>query len=120
VVASGVVHGTFAIGGPVLVVYATRVLHSKGLFRVTLALVWFVLNVMMVGGWMVDNRIAPEAWPMAAITIPFIIISVLVGNRLHHRLPEAAFRKTAYVLLIVAGISLIHKSLPLLLQSPTM
>lgn len=116
-VGGGTIHGMFTTGGPLVVVYATRVLHTKGLFRVTLALVWLTLTPFLVGGWIADGRIAPEAWPLAAISIPFVMLAVAVGDRLHHRLPEAAFRKTAYVLLIVAGISLIHKSLPLLVQT---
>jgi len=112
---AGVVHGMFTTGGPLLVVYAARALRTKGLFRVTLAMVWLILNIVMVSGWIADSRIAAQAWPLAGITIPFIIGAVVVGDHFHHRLPEATFRKAAYVLLLIAGISLIWKSLPVLL-----
>ncbi len=117
-VLGGVVHGIFTTGGPLLVIYATRVLKTKGLFRVTLAMVWLTLNIVMAAGWIADGRIAPGAWTVAGITIPFILVAVFLGDYLHHRLPEEAFRKVAYVLLLLAGVSLVHKSLPLVLGGP--
>jgi uncharacterized protein len=116
VVGAGVIHGIFTTGGPLLVVYATRVLKTKGLFRVTLAMVWLTLNLVMVAGWMADQRIAAEAWPLAGLTIPFIIAAVAIGDNLHHRLDEAAFRKVAYVVLLITGCSLLYKVVPELLS----
>lgn len=117
-VLGGVVHGIFTTGGPLLVIYASRALKTKGLFRVTLAMVWLTLNLVMVTGWIATDRISPAAWVVAGITLPFILISLLVGNHLHHRLPEDVFRKAIYVVLLLAGVSLIYKSLPLLLAGP--
>lgn len=117
-VVGGIVHGIFTTGGPLLVIYATRALKSKGLFRVTLAMVWLTLNLVMAAGWIATDRIAPEAWAVAGITLPFILVSLLAGNYLHHRLPEDTFRKVVYVLLLLAGASLVYKSLPLLLGVP--
>lgn len=112
VVIAGIIHGMFTTGGPPLVIYAARALKSKGLFRVTLAMVWVTLNVIVVSGWIIDGRIQPTAWPLAAITIPFIILAVYVGDHFHHRMPEGLFRRAAYVLLLISGGSLIYKSLP--------
>jgi len=80
-------------------------------------MVWLTLNLIMVSAWVVGERIAPGAWTMAGITIPFIVISVLLGDHFHHKLPEQTFRKAAYVLLLVAGISLVYKSLPMVLSA---
>ncbi len=115
-VTGGIIHGMFTTGGPLLVIYATKALRTKGLFRVTLALVWLTLNIIMVTGWLLHGRIAPHVWPLAGITIPFIILAVFVGDHFHHRIPEALFRKVVYLLLLVAGASLVWKSLPQVLQ----
>ena len=115
-VTGGIIHGMFTTGGPLLVMYATEALRTKGLFRVTLALVWLTLNTIMVTGWLLHGRIEAEVWPLVGITIPFIILAVLVGDHFHHRMPEALFRKAAYVLLLVAGVALVWKSLPQVLQ----
>ncbi|MFP3903365.1 MAG: sulfite exporter TauE/SafE family protein [Armatimonadota bacterium] len=112
VIGAGVIHGMFTTGGPPLVIYAARALKSKGLFRVTLAMVWLTLNVIIVSGWYLDGRIQEVAWPLAGITIPFIIIAVFIGDHFHHRMPEQLFRKAAYVLLLISGGSLIYKALP--------
>ncbi len=112
VVGAGVIHGMFTTGGPPLVIYAARALKSKGLFRVTLAMVWLTLNVIIVSGWFLDGRIQAVAWPLAGITVPFIILAVFIGDHFHHRMPEQLFRKAAYVLLLVSGGSLIYKALP--------
>jgi uncharacterized protein len=116
-VIGGIVHGMFTTGGPLLVIYATKALRTKGLFRVTLGLVWLTLNTIMVAGWMLDGRIAAHVWTLTGITVPFIIMAVIVGDHFHHRIPEVLFRKAAYVLLLLAGVSLIWKSLPQVLQA---
>jgi len=84
---------------------------------VTLGLVWLTLNTIMVAGWMLDGRIAAHVWTLTGITVPFIIMAVIVGDHFHHRIPEVLFRKAAYVLLLLAGVSLIWKSLPQVLQA---
>jgi len=114
-VAGGIIHGIFTTGGPLIVIYAARALKTKGLFRVTLGLLWLTLNLVMVAGWLLNDQIPAQAWPLAGLTIPFIILAVFIGDHFHHRLPEATFRKVTYVVLCVAGLLLLYKSLPIML-----
>jgi uncharacterized membrane protein YfcA len=46
--AAGVVHGVFATGGPLTVFVASRTLPDKTAFRATLAVVWVVLNLLLL------------------------------------------------------------------------
>lgn len=112
IVAGGVMHGMFTTGGPCIVVYATRALATKGLFRVTLAMVWLTLNIVMAGGWIANDVLTPTVWSLAGLTVPFIVLSVFVGDYLHHKLPEDTFRKLAYAILALSGISLLYKTTP--------
>jgi len=116
-VMGGIIHGIFTTGGPLLVIYAARALRTKGLFRVTLGLVWLTLNLIMVAGWLLNSQIPAQAWTLAGLTVPFIILAVFVGDHFHHRLPEATFRKVTYVVLCVAGLLLLYKSLPYIINS---
>jgi len=118
-IAGGIIHGIFATGGPLLVIYGARALRTKGLFRVTLVLVWLSLNIILATGWILNKQIPSAAWPLVAVTIPFIIVAIIVGNVCHHRLPEATFRKAVYFVLLVVGVLLLSKSLPQIIGNLT-
>lgn len=104
---SGVIHGAFAAGGPLLVVYATRAITDKTLFRVTLCMVWIVLNGVLVAQWMMSGRLTPQIWRISALCMPFMLIGLFLGNRAHYRINENTFRKVVYSVLIASGVFLV-------------
>ncbi len=112
-VVSGVVHGMYVCGGPLLIIYATKKLKDKDEFRSTLSMVWVVLNgvnlvrdiiagsFVMVGGNIIDT--------IAAMVMPvFVLIGAIAfGNILAKRMNKKVFMIITYVLMAISATSLI-------------
>ena len=105
--AAGLVQGAAASGGPVLVYALGRLGLPKARFRATLALVWLSLNTALVLSYLATGRLGTATLPWIALLVPVVAGSFALGNWLHHRLDEAAFRKAVLVLLAVAGVGLV-------------
>jgi len=112
-VAGGVIHGSLGTGGPFIVIYASKALPEKSLFRVTLSLLWLTLNSVRTVDWLVRDRslLTPELWRIVLISLPFMAIGTLAGDRLHRRVDELRFRRIVYATLAAAGMVMAGNSL---------
>ena len=102
---AGITHGLFASGGPLLVYALSGLAMNKASFRVTLIMVWLILDGTLMTAFALDGRLAP-ALPLVAVYLPVIGLGVWLGEWLHHRVSEQRFRLGVYVLLLVTGILL--------------
>ena len=105
---AGITHGLFASGGPLLVYALTGVNLLKQQFRATLSLVWFLLNCSLSLWFVVTGRIAAE-FDKVLWYIPVVVLAIIFGEWLHHRVSEELFRKVVLVLLLMAGVLLLLK-----------
>jgi len=108
----GIVQGALGSGGPLVVIYAARALANKSVFRVTLCMLWFSLNSILIAGWLADGTTFrnPEILRVLAVTIPFMLAGLWTGDRLHHRVNERQFRIGIYALLALCGtVMLVNK-----------
>jgi hypothetical protein len=103
--AAGITHGLFASGGPLLVYALAGVDLDKARFRATLVVVWFCLNGALTFAFALDGTMAP-ALGHIALYLPLLILGVLLGERLHHRIDELRFRRAVYAVLLMAGLAL--------------
>lgn len=103
----GVIHGAFASGGPLVVIYAARALTDKTLFRVTLCMLWMTLNTIMMAQWLVAGSLTPHIWRTTAFCLPFTIIGMIVGNRAHYKINADTFRLMIYSVMIASGLVLV-------------
>lgn len=107
-VLAGVIHGAFGAGGPLVVIYASRVLTEKTLFRVTLCMLWLCLNTLLIFKWTwaggVWNR---QVAIQLAVALPFLAVGMIAGDCLHQRVNERFFRILVYAVLILAGVVLL-------------
>ena len=112
-VAGGVIHGAFGTGGPFVVIYASQALPEKSLFRVTLSMLWLTLNSFRIGDWLVrdPSLLTPEVWRLVLISLPFMAVGLLAGDRLHRRVDERRFRRIVYATLAAAGVVMAGNSL---------
>jgi uncharacterized membrane protein YfcA len=99
----GVVHGAFGTGGPMAVYVASRVVTDKARMRATLAALWLVLNTVLVATYAVTGAIGAESLARSAWLVPALGLGLLLGEALHARVPERAFRIAVYTLLLGAG-----------------
>jgi len=104
---SGIVHGMYACGGPLLVGYLAQKLPQKATFRSTVSAVWAVLNTAML-----VFQIAVGEWNLGLlriqlIAVPFLLVGMRVGSLLYKRVSQRAFTLLTYALLVVAAFSLL-------------
>ena len=107
----GIIHGAFGSGGPLVVIYATRALADRSVFRVTLAMAFLLVNSAMVTTWRIQHAITMHHVYLAAMCLPFTLAGLFVGDHVHYRLPELAFKRMVYGVLAAAGIALAWSSL---------
>ncbi len=106
----GVIHGAFGSGGPFVVMYATKALPDKNLFRVTLCTLWFTLNSIMVIRWTLTGALSPEVIHYTALCTPFTVLGMVIGDKYHHRMNEHAFRVMVYGVLLLSGIAVLYSA----------
>jgi uncharacterized membrane protein YfcA len=103
---AGIIHGIYASGGPPLVYAVGRELPKREL-RSTLAVVWLVLDGVLAVTFFVDGRYhegTTRALPWVLVAMP---LGLMLGEVLHHRVPEQRFRTALFVLLLIAGLILL-------------
>ncbi|MFA6034421.1 MAG: sulfite exporter TauE/SafE family protein [Myxococcota bacterium] len=103
----GFVHGIFATGGPLIVYYASRAIPDKAAFRVTLSVLWLILNVTLCVTWLAGPGIKPESLLIAAWMIAPLAAGIVLGELLHGRINDLVFRKVVQALLLIIGVLLV-------------
>lgn len=107
---AGITHGLFASGGPLLV-YALAGIHlDKSQTRATMIAVWLTLNLTLSGLYLFDGSLIGSLNRLVWY-LPLLVVGVLAGEFLHHRLNEGRFRQAIYIVLLVTGLLLIVRNL---------
>ena len=104
---AGMVHGIYATGGPLLVYAIGREGLPKHEFRSTLSAVWIVLNVVLVTSFAAEGRYAAADAVDLLVLVPAVPLGLVVGELLHHRVPERPFKIAVFTLLVAAALSLL-------------
>ncbi len=107
---AGLTHGLFASGGPLLVYSLTGVQLDKAAFRATLVTVWFSLNSLLTVVFALDGSLWP-AVPQIAWYIPLLVVGVVAGEFLHHRVDEQRFKQVVFGALFITGLALLFSAL---------
>lgn len=113
-VAGGVMQGAFASGGPMIVYFAQRNLPDKSSFRSTLAAAWWLLNAVLIAGHAATGAYTVEVLRLTLVLLPGVLAGIVLGERLHHRIPETSFRAVVVLLLTAAGLAVLIDALPAL------
>ena len=106
----GIVHGAFASGGPLVVLYAARALPDKGSFRATLCLLWATLNTVLMIDYARASLLTPAFAARFAAMLPFLAAGILAGEVIHHRVNARVFRGTVFAVLLAVGIVMLVSS----------
>lgn len=104
-VGGGIFHGLFATGGPPIVYYASREFKEQVYFRATLSMLWLILNIGLLIGFLIGKQIDIELMKMTALLLPCVIIGIILGSLI--RVNEFWFKVLAYSLLFCAGLFLL-------------
>lgn len=107
----GVMHGLYASGGPLAVYFSSRQLPDKGPFRSTLSLLWLLLNLVLMGGYLLQGVLGAKVARMVGINLAPLVAGIWAGEWLHHRINQKTFRLLVFLLLFVGGIVLVTSSI---------
>ncbi len=106
-IGGGVMQGAYAAGGPMIVYAASREVVDKRVFRSTLSALWLALNMILVANYILKGSANGGTFKMSATLLPALLAGIALGDWLHHRIPERAFRVFVYALLFAAGLALV-------------
>ena len=105
---SGAFSAMFGTGGVLLAVYISARIHDKTQFRATSATAIFFnacVRLALFGalGLLGD----PKLWTGWLVLLPCALLGIFLGSHLHARVPAAGVVRAVYLVLIVAGASLL-------------
>lgn len=106
---AGFIHGAFASGGPLVVYYSSRQINDKGAFRATMAMLWVVLDTILMISYFISGRLNLSTLKVSAFLFPALVVGVIIGEILHNRVEELTFKKIVQVVLLMAGLSLFFR-----------
>lgn len=108
---SGGLFGALGVGGPPLVVYYRLQGLPKSAFRGQLLSLFLLVSLVRLPAYTAMNLVATPHLAAALALAPAVAAGAFLGERLHHRLDERAFRRLAGVLLVALGGVLLFKAL---------
>lgn len=100
----GIVHGAFATGGPLVVLYASKALPDKGNFRSTLTLLWTTLNSVLMVQFFLQGKFNAETGMQLGIMAPFLVAGIIAGEIAHKRVDSDLFSKIVFSMLFLTGL----------------
>ncbi|MBI3394440.1 MAG: sulfite exporter TauE/SafE family protein [Spirochaetia bacterium] len=100
---SGITHGMYASGGPLLVYAASRSNLTKGAFRSTLMMVWLVTNGILIGMFAYQGRWTENTGWTSLALFPVVPLGIVIGEWLHHRISIRGFWILVQSVLLIAG-----------------
>ncbi len=109
--AGGVVQGIYLSGGPLVVIFASQQLKDKTEFRSTLSSLWLLVNIVMTGWYFSQGAVTAHTLKTSALLLVPVLLGLMVGERVHHRIHEATFRKGVFGLLFFSGSALVAGAL---------
>jgi len=102
----GVAHGALATGGPPIVYVCARSLRQKATLRATLSALWVVVNVALVSAYVARGQVTRATVVDSAPLVPGLVLGLALGDVVHARVPERAFRPVVFAALLVVAILL--------------
>lgn len=114
-VAGGIVHGAFNIGGPLITVYTISAVREKEKFRNTMNMVWVILNTWNMATQFMNGSYTPTVMGALAIGFPCAAVGFAVGMAFLKKINRETFLRIVYVVLFIVGFSMFFQSLMALL-----
>lgn len=109
--ASGVMGGLGGLSGPVPVIWTTLSGWDKQRQRAFIQPLLMLIGILALTSHAVQGGIAWNTVLLAALAIPIVVVSSWAGKKAFDLIPDATFRHTLLVLLLLTGLSLIAPAL---------
>lgn len=111
--AGGALAALFGTGGVLITLYLTGRLTRKDELRATATTAVLVNSVTRVVLFGAGGLLTREVLLSGLLLLPSVVIGLFVGQRLHAVIDARNVRRAVYVVLLIAGVSLIARVLPL-------
>jgi hypothetical protein len=105
----GVLFGMYGTGGPLAVWSVSHHAKDPGVFRATLATLWFALNAIVLGRFLRNGQITGRSLALTAAFVPALAVGTFVGEWLHRTVSAKTFRTVVFALLFVVGCVLVAR-----------
>lgn len=102
-VTGGILGGAFNSSGPPVVLYATLQDWNKGETVGTLQAFFLCQGVLTISGFAYKGLINTQTLTWNLMLLPLLIFGLWIGDRLHHRIDEATFRRVVMIGLMLMG-----------------
>lgn len=100
---AGIIQGLYACGGPLLVYVVNRLGMPKMVFRSTLSLVWFCMNTVLTIIYFYSGKADLGTLKYSLLLVPALVLGLGCGDFLHGMIAERPFKTVVFLLLILAG-----------------
>jgi uncharacterized membrane protein YfcA len=107
----GVLGGAYGMNGPPLVIYGAMRRWSAQHFRATLQGYFLPASALGMAGYWFAGLWVADVTRYYLLSLPAILIAVLIGRALNHRLAGHTFLKWVHAGLIVIGIVLMAQAI---------
>ncbi|MDO9576764.1 MAG: sulfite exporter TauE/SafE family protein [Candidatus Cloacimonadales bacterium] len=101
---SGLLSGSISISGPPIIIFLANKQLGKHSFRGNLALYFFLLNIFTIPVFFLNGLFTKEVISYSITFLPGLIVGVIVGNLLSHKVQEQHFQKFTLALLMIMGV----------------
>ncbi len=106
---SGIVHGMFVCGGPLLVTYLGGIIKDKREFRATVSAVWIVLNSVIMLGDIQSGYFSTDLLVLLAVSLAVLAAALVIGNLIYNKMSRNVFLQLTYALMFISGLSLLRQ-----------
>jgi uncharacterized membrane protein YfcA len=103
---AGAIQGAFGTGGPLTVFVMGNDIADKTAFRATMSALWLGLNLVLIGGFVVDDKMSSDSLRMTLSLAVGLVVGLVLGELVHRRLDAAKFKVVVWAMLGVAGVAL--------------
>lgn len=108
---SGVLGGTYGMGGPPVAIYGTLRGWSPQHFRATLQGFFLPASIMVIIGYWLTGTWTPTVTRYYAMALPVIFVGTFFGRAVNKRIRGESFLLYVYGGLIIIGLVLLWQSL---------
>lgn len=107
---AGVLGGAFNTGGPPIAIFGTLSGWSQLQFVSTLQGYFLPNDLFILSGQFITGLLNKTVFYYYAISLPFLIIALMLGNKLRGKIPVEKFNSYIFILLLIIGILFLTRS----------
>jgi uncharacterized membrane protein YfcA len=108
---SGILGGAYGMNAPPLVIYGSLRRWSPQHFRATLQGYFLPASLVGLIGYAVVGLWLPEVTRYLLLSLPGVVVAILIGRAINHRLRGDQFFRYVYIGLVMIGAVLIGQAL---------